>query len=232
MRAYTVHPPKKPAQAETGKSRRRRWVAVLALLFGATGLVWAVRPDPHLARARELQKELFSPEAKNLPPDERKAKFAEYRAQIKQLDDGQKRELSAPMREKQKAEMTRYFGLSPVEKVKYLDAQIDRAEKMRKEREKKGAAGPGVGGPPGGFARGGGPGGPGGPGGNKTGGFGGPGGPGGGSGRGPGRSPEEGEKRRKQRLDNTSPEERAQRDQFRRDMNLRRQQRGLPVTMR
>ncbi len=111
-------------------------------------------------------------EAKNLPPEEREARFAEFREQVKHLNDDQKWELSAPMRGKQKAEMDRYFAMSPKEKTKYLDEKIDRSEKMRKEREQKAAqrnASPGSGGPPGtgpvAFKGGGG----GGPGANKVG---------------------------------------------------------------
>ena len=211
MHAFTVHPQKEPAPAEAPPRRRwRRWAAVLLLLLGLGGLVWAVRPDPHLARAKELQKELFSPAAKNLSPEERKARFAEYREQVKHLSADQKWELSAPMREKQKAEMDRYFAMSPKEKTKYLDGLIDRSEKFRKEREQKQKTAPGAGG-------------------NKTGGnkTGAPGG--GGPGGGPPRSPEEIEKRRKQFLERTTPEERARADQFRKEMNDRRRQRGLPV---
>jgi len=62
---------------------------------------------------------------------------------VKHLSADQKRELSAPMREKQKAEMERYFALSPKEKAKYLDERIDRAEKARKELEQKAAKGTG-----------------------------------------------------------------------------------------
>ena len=54
-------------------------------------------------------------------------------------------------------------------------------------------------------------------------------------GRGPGGNPpskEEMDRRRKQALDRSTPEERAQRDQFRRDLDNRRRQRGLPVPAR
>jgi hypothetical protein len=212
MHAFTVHPQKEPAEPEAPPRRRwRRWVAALVLLLLLGGLAWAVRPDPHLSRAKELQKELFSPAAKNLSPEERKARFTEYREQVKHLNADQKWELSAPMREKQKAEMDRYFAMSPKEKTKYLDEQIDRSEKFRKEREQKQKTAPGAGG----FG--------GGPGGNKAG------GPGGGPGGRPPSSPEEIEKRRKQFLERTTPEERARADQFRKEMNDRRRQRGLPV---
>lgn len=217
MHAY-LHSQKKTATDEDEGPRRRwrRWAAASVLLFLIGGVVWAVRPDPHLSRARELQAELFRPEAKTLPPEERRAKFTELREQVKHLSDDQKWDLSAPMREKQKAEMNRYFALSPKEKVKYLDERIDKSEKMRKEFEKK--TGPGkAGGPPGGFP-GGGFGGPS-SGGNKA----------GGPGYRPPLSPDEIEQRRKKMLDRTTPDERAKTDLFRKEMNDRRRQRGLPV---
>src|SRR5437879_11097025 len=94
-----------PPTADPNQPRRRwRWLAALLLLLLVAGIVWAVRPDQHLARAQELQQELFSPDSKNLPADERKAKFTELREEMKHLTDDQKWELSAPMREKQKAD--------------------------------------------------------------------------------------------------------------------------------
>jgi hypothetical protein len=200
-------PPTKTNPDDEKPRRRWRWLlALLLLLFGLGGVVWATRPNPHLARARELQKELAN--AKSLPPDQRKARFEQFRNEVKQLTDDQKAELFAPMREKQKAEMDRYFAMSPQQKIRYLDDRIDRMEKMRKDREKNGGG---------------------------LGGFG-PGGTGGGPGaRGPGgttRTPEEIEKRRKQFLENTTPEERAKMDQFRHDLDARRRQRGLSVPTR
>jgi hypothetical protein len=217
MHAFTVHPQKPSAETDAPPRRRwRRWAAIFLLLLGLAGLVWAVRPDPHLARAKELQNELFGPGAKNLSPAERKARFAEYRDQVKHLSADQKWELSAPMREKQKAEMDRYFAMAPKEKTKYLDERIDRSEKLQKERNQKAQQGKG-GGPPGAVGFGGGPGA------NKAG------VPGGVPGGRPPPSAEEIEKRRKQFLERTTPEERARMDQFRKDMNDRRRQRGLPV---
>jgi hypothetical protein len=223
MHAFSVHPQKPQVQEPNKSSRRRwrRWSALALLLLGAGGLTWAMRPDPHLSRAQALQKELFSPEAKNLSPEDRKARFAEYREQVKHLNDDQKWELGAPMREKQKAEMDRYFAMSQPERIRYLDEQIDRSEKMRQAWKQKAAQGKGSQG--GGQAKGRPPGG----------GFG-PGGKGGGAqaggkgGRTP-RSPEEINQRRKQHLDRSTPEERAQRDRFRKDMADRRKQRGLPT---
>src|SRR4051794_39320213 len=119
MHAFNVHPPKpaapKPAE-EKKPRRRRRCLALLLLLLLLGGGAWAGRPDPHLARAKELQAELFSPEAKNLPPEERRAKFDQFRAEVKALTPEQKRELSAPMRAKMKADLERYVALPPAEK--------------------------------------------------------------------------------------------------------------------
>jgi len=196
---------KKTHEAERPRRRWRRWAWALLLLILIGGVVWAVRPDPHFARVQALQKELAN--AKDLAPEVRKAKFQELREQLKHLNDDQKWELAAPMREKQKAEMDRYFALAPAEKVKYLDNLIDKSEKMRKDWEKKS---PGQGKAGGGFTGGGGP-------------------PSFSAGSKQARSAEDIEKNRKARLDRTSPEERAHADQFRKEMNDRRKQRGLPV---
>jgi hypothetical protein len=213
MHAFTVHPQKPPPEPVRKPFRWRRWAGFLLLLLALGGMVWAVRPDSHLSRAQDLQKELFGAAGKSLSPDERKARFAEYREHVKHLTDDQKWKLSAPMRERQKAEMDRYFAMAPAEKARYLDAQIDRSEKMRQAWEKKaGQSKGGKGGPPGGFS----------PVGMKS-----------GAPKG-GRQPpsaEEKERMRKQFLDRTSPEDRARMDRFRKDLADRRQQRGLPPRM-
>jgi hypothetical protein len=225
MHAFTVHPqkpaaPPAPPAADKKPRRRKRWLLLLLLLlFLIGGTVWATRPDPHLARAKELQAELFSPEAKNLSPEDRKAKFEQYRAEVKNLTPEQKKELSEPMRAKMRADLERYHAMSQEEKARHLDEVIDRSEKMRKEREQRAKANggqPGGGGPGGGGPRGGPGGGPGG----------GPNGPGG------SRTAADIEKRRKERLDQSTPEERAMRDEFRRDLEARRKQRGLPPSGR
>ena len=203
MHAFTVHPPKPPAPPPPERPRLGRWLAALALLLLVGLVLGAMRPGP-LAKVRALQKELAA--GKDLPPDQRKAKFDELRTAMKGLSDDQKWELAAPMREKQKAEMDRYFALAPQEKTAYLDERINKMEQFKKEMEQKGR---GKGGPPGGP------------------GFGGPPGGGGGAGKGP-PTGEQADRRRKGMLDRTTPEERAQRDAFRKDMEARRKQRGLP----
>jgi len=121
-----------------------------------------IRPTHTSRGRRNCRSNCSGPDAKNLSPEERKARFAEFRDQVKQLTPDQKRELSAPMREKQKAEMDRYFAMSPKGEDEVPRRRIDRSEKMRKEREQKAAQG-NAGGLPGAWRVGGGPGG------NKTG---------------------------------------------------------------
>lgn len=212
MHAFTVHPQKTPAPPPESPPRRGRWLAALAFLLLVGLVLGAFRPSP-LDRVKQLQTELASADLKALPPDQRKAKFEELRTAVKGLSDDQRWELAAPMREKQKAEMDRYFALGPKEKTAYLDERINKMEEMKKVFEKKGG---GFGGPPGGgFGPRPGSGGP--P----------PGVAGPPGGKGPPTGPQA-DDRRKQMLDRTTPEERAQKDAFRKDLEARRKQRGLP----
>jgi hypothetical protein len=113
-------------------------------------------------------------------------------------------------RERQKrfaAEMAQYHRMSPRERTAYLDEQIRRSEERRRQREQSGQ-------------------GPGSRGGNAA-------APGVAPTTNPSRPPLSTEDRlqmRKQRLDETTPEFRAQLDQYRAEMAARRQQLGLPPT--
>jgi hypothetical protein len=191
----------------TPRRRRATWAA-LALALAL--LVWLIWPDRNLARVRALQQELFGEAGRALPPEERQARFAELRTATQKLSSAQRQELAQDGMRRQQDEMARYFQLSPVQKRQYLDQQINRQEEARRRMQQQPAAGnrP-AGGPggPGGFARG----------------------PGGRGDRSP-PTAQERERRRQMMLDRTTPVQRAHRDQFRKDMELRRQQRGLPPT--
>lgn len=172
---------------------------------------------------------------------------------MRKLPDGMRdqarEEMERLFRARERAEMKSYFALPAAARAAELDRRIKAQEDQRKARmaewEKRNAErnadrnndrnnqrgsatagqgrGPdGPGGPPGGRGGpGGGNRGPGGPGG-------GPGGPGGGP---PGgRGTEEGRNTRsKQRIDSTSPTERSQQAEYRRAMDVRRQEMGLPT---
>jgi hypothetical protein len=220
---------------------RKRWLlaAALLLLLLAGGLgAWYFWPDPQLAKVKEMRQELLGDTARKLSPGDRRQKWEEFRKEEEKLTPAQRQGLREDARKQRKKEVEHYFTLSRPDKIKWLDQQIDRMEARRREWQAGGGLnGPGWGGGPAG-GRGIGPGSParGGPGGtqggaafaNGTGPAGG--GPGGGPGGGgwANLSTEERENRRKSMLDWTTPEERAQFDQLRKDMAARRVQRGLP----
>jgi hypothetical protein len=131
-------------------------------------------------------------------PEERRELFGQLRAETEKLSAEDRAKLAAERRQRFEAEIARYSALSAAEKKKLLDEQIDRMESMRRQNTNNGAN---AGPPPGaGIPNSGGQ--------QKT--------------------PEQRERRRQERLDQTSPEFRAQMDQYRKDMEQRRQQRGLP----
>jgi hypothetical protein len=173
---------------------------VLVLVVGL--LVWFCWPS-HLAKAKELRNELTGPNSRNMDPQERRQKWEQFRHEQEQLSPAERKELWADVRQKRQEEMKRYFARSPVEKTAYLDAQINRMEQMRKQREVAQKAQGGVGGTGSPNVSGAAP-------------------------SGPPRSQEERERMRKERLDDSTPEERAMRDQYFKDLQTRRAQRGLP----
>ena len=61
------------------KMTKKRWLAAVVVLLIGAGTVWALWPDGRVAKAKALQKELFSPEARNLSPEQRKQKWQELR---------------------------------------------------------------------------------------------------------------------------------------------------------
>jgi hypothetical protein len=120
---------------------------------------------------------------------------------MQSLTPEQRNQLMADGRRRATEEMERYHALASADKKKYLDQQIKRMEEMRQRMQQQQQAGAANTGP-------------------RPGGFGNPqGGP---------RTPEDRERRRQQRLDNTTPRERELRDQFRKDMEYRRRELGLP----
>src|SRR5205814_2308924 len=102
-------------------------------------------------------------------------------------------------RKRFEADLKRYSQMSAAEKTRYLDERIDQMEKMRQQfaQRNPNVTGQGPAGGPGAGPRG-----------------------------GANLSAEERDKRRRERLNETTPEFRALMDNFRKDMASRRQQRG------
>ncbi len=184
---------------------RKQWTIAASLLLLLLLLLGARHfwPDPQVAKVKALQQELVQSGDK-LGADERRQKWQELRQETEKLSPAQREQLGAEARRRRQQELDRYFTLSPAEKTHLLDQQIDRMEAARRQMQARGGQGRG----PGGNGPAAGNGGP--PGGDRG-----------------GLSSEEREQRRKQRLDSTTPEERAHRDQFFKDLGARRAQRGL-----
>jgi hypothetical protein len=196
------------ARAEPAPRNRRRWLlALIALLALLVGVGAYGTVRGRGDVARVQQLRKELFTAKNATPEQRKATAEQFRQEMRKLSPDQRSELFMAGQREAVARLDAYLAMSPAEKRQHLDREIDRMEQRRKEWANRP---PRPGGPPGTGQR---------PGGDRP------------------RSAEETEKRRKERLDRTTPEQRALRDQlrakgerFRNDLNQRRAQRGLPPT--
>jgi|688.fasta_scaffold191853_3 hypothetical protein len=231
-------------------------LALALLAFLVAWLLGYVRltTDPRITEIQKMQADAQKQFMANGGPqtlDEAKAAVAamgQIRERIDALPENMQREASRQggnvFRNTMQTRINAYFSLPPDQRQAELDRQIKQEELFRKAWESSRPAGSGRGGPPGGTAANGGPGGAGGGGGAAGGGGGGGagggaggagGGPGGG---GPGRpggggpprggSEEDRNRWRKNLIDNTSPEQRARYVEYRRAMEARRDQLGLP----
>src|SRR5262245_20507409 len=187
----------KPASRPLHKRRWVRLIGLLLMLVAAYGLYRAIRPDPNLKKVKQLREEFAN--AKDWTPEQRREKGRAMRDAMQKLSPSQRDTLAAEGMKRMQAEMERYTKMNPAEKIRYLDEQITRQEKMRQQFAQQN---PGAGARPGAGTFGNGQ---------------------------RGGSAEDREKRRKQMLDKTTPEFRAMRDQYRNDMAARRQQWGLPA---
>lgn len=166
---------------------------LLALLAAA----WMFGPfggtDPVVAEMQQLRDQM-----RDLPDDQRRAAWDNYRQRMEGLTDAQRDALRGDRGQWQQfaqQRMDEFFQLPPAEQRQRLDDMIDRMEQHAKERARNPSANRG--------GRGGGDGGR-----NLT--------------------DAQRDQRRKERLDRTSPKMRAQFSEFGRLMNERRAERGLP----
>lgn len=199
-------------------SDKRIWIAgaVVATLLIAGGLTWALYPreSKYVVQAQELMAKM---QDENLSQEDRQQLWQQFRELRESVPDDQREEVfraaGEPWRRQFESRMREFASLPENERNAFLDQDIDRMETMRRQFEERMRAGGGERGPGGGF--GGGPGGPGG-GGNAE----------GRQGRG-NWTDETRTDRRRRRLDNTTPEQRAHMTEYFRAMNERRVERGL-----
>jgi hypothetical protein len=191
------------------KKHWKRWLSLLSLMLLVL-LAWLLWPDRRMAQAKALQKELTGPNGKSLSAEQRKQKWQQYRKLTEKMTAAQRDQLSAESRKRRAQEMAKYFSMSQSEKNRYLDERIRASESRRQQMQSKGGQG--------------------GTGGQRSGSNGGPGqgqSNGQGTNGGRDRSPESRDHARQDRLDSTSPAERAMFSQFMKDLNARRSQLGL-----
>jgi uncharacterized membrane protein YgcG len=202
-------------------------IAVVVLIAGTT--VWACRRhrvDPKVQQIVQAQQKAFDDQVTD---EQRRAMFDQFRSQMRTLTDGQRRQVFDQMRplfqRRENERMDAYFNMTPDEKVAYLNKQIAEMQKRQEEREARraaeqaqggsngqggnGSGGPGAGGPAAGGPGGGGPG-SGGPGGR------------------PGRFDQQARNNfRNQMLNNSTPQQRAQRTQYMQDFRQQCLQQGV-----
>jgi uncharacterized membrane protein YgcG len=201
-------------KAESGG--KKKWVVLALLFLLLLGLgAWAMSgPDPGVAKIQALRAEID-----NASGDQRRALWGQMREEMEKLPEAAREQLFAERRQewetRENKRMTEFFAMPRDQQIAAIDKQIDDWEKRRKERAQRQQNGAqangqgGRGGPGGGFGPGGG------------------GGRGGGGGAGRSTDPSAALQRGKNYLDRSSPESRAQRGEYRRMVQDRRQQRGL-----
>jgi hypothetical protein len=194
---------------ENSRVRRAILLSLIGLfVFTGACAAWRYWPNSRLTAVKEMQKELFSPAGRQLSPEDRQQKFEKLRSEMNMLTAAERQGLRTDGMKRRTEELNRYFALAKEEKTRYLDDLIEREERRRAERQENGAQ-PGAGGP--GFGR---------PGPNGAGAV--------------SRFASAGErdKRREDMLDSQPATQRAEWNEFRKELNARRQQHGLPVTGR
>lgn len=202
---------KKPVKSSSGGAKR--WAIVATILLSMIGSGWfafGYFKGDDLSALKELREKMRDD---SLTREQRRELGNQMRQEYEKLGPDQRRELwqARELRHNQEMQshLAKFFALSPDERKKELDKQIDEMEKRRKQREKEraeranrdrgdggGRGGPGGGGP-GGFDRG-----------SQTG--------------------ADRLARQKDRLNNTTPELRSMRGDYFRMMQDRRAERGLP----
>jgi hypothetical protein len=199
---------------EAASRKRQRLTlfgVVLALAALGAGVYRHYRPDPRLAKIRELSAQLRAG-GRQMPRDQRRQAGRALRQEMRDLTPEQRRELGKDRQERWREQMKKFFQSSKEEQTAYLDQLIKQGEERRQRWQNRNGNNPQAAeerrqrqqdqnssGDRSGRRQ-----------------------------RGDG-SPEAQEARRKQALDRSTPEDRAMRAEFRQMMQERRQQLGLPA---
>ena len=198
-------------------TKYRKWIVLAAGLFALVGLSAGAyryyRPDPQLAKIRELGEQMRTA-GREMPNEQRRELFRQMRQQTRSLTPDQQEQLRKEREDRRREEMKKFFQMSKEDQTAYLDRIIKQGEERRQQwqqnqqanqqgnqqadnqrRQQQQQAGQGP--PPRGQ-------------GNRTG------------------SDEDRDRRRREMLDRSTPEDRAMAAEFRKMMNERRKELGLP----
>lgn len=182
--------------------QRRLWFAALVILLLVAGIAWAMRSyqgQKQLAKVREMSRQLTSPEATKLTQDQRREKWTEFRQESSKLSSTQREALGKERSKAANDRLRDFFKLSKKEQTTQLDREIRQMEERRREFERMQKQQGNTAMRGGGGQRG-----------ART------------------ADAEKRDQRARNFLDRTSPEERSMHTEYRRLMEQRRQQLGLP----
>ncbi len=183
-------------------NKRRTVLAAIAIVLVAAGAAWALGMfggDAQIAELNQMREQMFA--NRDLPDEQRQQLREQFRQRIDGLSESQRRQFFESSRgqwmQHAQERMDEFFALPAAERQARLDQMIDRMLDRQRERAQN---------------------------------------PNADNNRGPGRGGPGGwanltdaqrEQRAKQRLDHTTPQMRAQRDEFRRQLTERLQKRGI-----
>src|SRR5437660_146498 len=99
-------------------------VVFLVLLAGTLGAYWYLRPDPQLAKVREMGEQMRSEETRKLSREQRRELFGQYRREVEKLSVEQRRQLFAERRNPFQERLEKFFQSSRQEQQAILDQTI------------------------------------------------------------------------------------------------------------
>ena len=123
----------------------KQWVsAVLIVALTGLGGSWAWgywKERSQLNKIEQLRAELFSEASRELPPEERRARWEELRAEAELLSPAQRERLREEGRQRweERAEerLAEFFAMPDEQRKQELDRQIDQMEAWRQRAEQR-----------------------------------------------------------------------------------------------
>ena len=126
-------------------------IVLTAIVLTAGWLFGWFSPNPAIGEVKQLQSQLADP---NLKPDARMALFQQIRTKMDSLSESARQRVWEDGRQEFQKRMEQHvddlLAMTPADRIKALDTDIDRMEKMRAQMQDFAKNNPNAGGPPGG----------------------------------------------------------------------------------